>query len=171
MMFKKIGEIAKKIKEYEPESKKSVEKVLLTAEKLEKESEEFYKKSAKKEREKELKEFFEFMANEEKEHLEKIRELKKEINGNNKSKKIKKVENNKKIDIKKIPAGKTTISAIMYALWREKKAIEFYEGIAKKSKGKVKSFFKELAEFEREHERMLEEYVDNTVNAEELIMG
>ena len=103
-------------------------------------------------------------------HLQKINELQKNLKKNNNLEKIG-FPKNISPKIHGIPAGKEEMTTILYALWREKKAVEFYDGAAKKTRGIVKDFFEELAKFEKEHVALLEEYVESMINSGELIMG
>ena len=64
------------------------------------------------------------------------------------------------------------ITAVLFALWKEKEAQEFYLGIAKRLKNEgTKRFFNALAEFEKGHAEMLAEYVEESHYSRELIMG
>jgi len=63
------------------------------------------------------------------------------------------------------------MTAILYALWREKKAAEFYSQAASKTKGEVKKFFEELSHFEEGHVKLIESFVEAEANSGELIMG
>ena len=64
------------------------------------------------------------------------------------------------------------LKAVLFALWKEKQAQEFYEGIALRLKDKAAvSFFQELAKFEKRHADLLAEYVDESYYVHELIMG
>ena len=65
----------------------------------------------------------------------------------------------------------TPFQSLLYSLWREKKAVDFYAGAAEKCTNSVKKFFSELADFERTHVHLLEEYVESMQNVNELIMG
>ncbi len=170
MDFVKAQEILDVINQMSPDSKESILKALNLAEHVEKTSGEFYKKEVEKTRGTELESFFVFMEKEEEMHLAKIEELKAEIESGEEIQKIG-FEKNVAPEIHAITAGQEEMTAILYALWREKKAVDFYEKASKKSEGNVKSFFEELAEFERGHVALLENYVESMHNADELIMG
>ena len=118
----------------------------------------------------ELEAFFAFMEKEEEMHLAKILELKAQLENKEELTEIV-FETNTAPQIHSIPAGKDDMTALLYALWREKKAQDFYEQASKKTSGKVSHFFSELANFEHGHVLLLEEYVENVQNADELIMG
>jgi rubrerythrin len=142
---------------------------------IECESIEFYKKQAEKFRGTETGDFFSFLEKQEKAHLEAITALKESLE-----------KEGKWID-PKLPAGerpeifakkdwdkenKDGLQAVLFALWKEKQAQEFYQGIAAKAGNKgAEHFFTALAEFEKGHAQMLEEYVDESYYSRELIMG
>jgi rubrerythrin len=163
-------EILNVIEQLNGDSKESILKALNLAEHVEKTSGEFYKLEAKKTKGTHLQDFFLFMEKEEEMHLAKILELKEQIENKEELTEIG-FEKNVAPKIHTIPAGKDDITALLYALWREKKAHDFYKQASKKTKGKVSNFFLELANFEHEHILLLEEYVENVQNADELIMG
>jgi rubrerythrin len=169
MDFIKAKEMFETIEKLDQDSQKTILKALKLAEHIETSSKEFYEKEAEKNKGNELEAFFKFMTNEEQQHLEKIEELEKKIEEKN----LKEV-NFTKYDvpkIKNIPAGKEEMTVLLYALWREKKAADFYEKASQKTSGVIKSFFEELAKFEKGHVALLEEYVESMNNANELIMG
>ncbi|MCX6801932.1 MAG: hypothetical protein NT067_02350 [Candidatus Diapherotrites archaeon] len=61
---------------------------------------------------------------------------------------------------------------MLFALWKEKEAMEFYSGAAEKIADKNgKKFFLALAEFEKGHADMLSEFVEDSFYSHELIMG
>ncbi|MFA5764020.1 MAG: ferritin family protein [archaeon] len=163
-------EILSVIEQLNGDSKESILKALNLAEHVEITSGEFYKLEAQKTKGTELHEFFIFMEKEEEMHLAKILELKAQLENKEELTEIG-FEKNAAPRIKSIPAGKDDMTALLYALWREKKAQDFYEQASKKTNGKVAHFFSELAEFEHGHVLLLEEYVENIYNADELIMG
>jgi rubrerythrin len=169
MDFVKAGEILKVLEKLDSDSEKSIIGALNLAEHVERSSKEFYEKEADKTKGTELEPFFKFLVKEEVMHLNKILELKKNIE----DKKAKKIsfEQNAAPHIHAIPAGQNEMTAILYALWREKKAAEFYSEAASKTKGAVKKFFEELAEFEKGHVKLIESFVETEQNAGELIMG
>jgi len=166
----KAKEILEVIEQLDPNSKESVLKALNLAEHVEKSTGEFYSKEVEKTKGTELESFFTFMVREEEMHLAKILELKKSIEG---GEEIAKIGFDKNIapKINSISAGQEEMTAILYALWREKKAVDFYQKASDKTTGNVKTFFEELAEFERGHVALLEQYVEMMQNADELIMG
>jgi rubrerythrin len=169
MDFVKAKEILDAVHQMDPNSKESILKALSLAEHIESTSMMFYSKEADKTKGSELEPFFKFMVAEEEMHLIKILELRKvleagdDIHIN--------FEKHDAPPIHSIKGGQEEMTALLFALWREKKAAEFYAGAAEKSKGSVKEFFEELAEFEREHVHLFEEYVESMQNADELIMG
>jgi len=169
MDFVKAKEVLSALQKLDPDSKETIIGALDIAEHVESASKEFYEKEAAKTRGTELEAFFVFLVKEETMHLNKILELKSML----KSGKVNKIsfDHNAAPHIHEIPAGQQEMSAILYSLWREKKAVEFYAEAAEKTKGAVKKFFSELAEFERGHVALFEEYVELMQNAGELIMG
>jgi len=172
MDFVKAKEILKVIKELDSESKESIIHALNIAQHVEEASKGFYEAEVEKTKGSELNSFFAFLVKEENMHLAKILELKKEIEkSEGKITKEIKFTINKPPAIHAIPAGQQEMTAILYALWREKKAVEFYAEAAEKTKGSVKNFFSELAEFERGHVSLLEGIVEDSQNTNELIMG
>jgi len=166
----KAKEILDVIEQLDPNSKESVLRALNLAEHVEKSTGEFYQKEVEKSKGTELESFFAFMVKEEAMHLAKIAELKNLLEN---QKEITKIgfEINVAPQINSIKAGQEEMTAILYALWREKKAVDFYEKAAGKTNGNVSTFFEELAEFERGHVSLLEQYVELMQNADELIMG
>ncbi len=169
MDFVKAKEIFETINQMNPNDKETILKALSLAEHIETSSMLFYSKKVEKTRGSELEDFFRFMVNEEEMHLKKVLELKKMID----AKKTEKII----FDIHSAPhpkiinGGKDEMTALLFALWREKKAAEFYIGAAEKSEGIVKDFFEELAKFEKGHVQLFEEYVESMQNTNELIMG
>jgi rubrerythrin len=171
MEFVKAKEILETINQMDPDNKETIIKALGIAEHIETSSMEFYTKEAEKTRGSELEEFFKFMVSEEEMHLRKVNELKGMLEqGDNSIQKI-------SFDINSAPhprlmkAGKDEMTALLFALWREKKAADFYSSASEKSSGNVKDFFTELAEFEKGHVALFEEYVESMQNTNELIMG
>ena len=130
----------------------------------------FYSKEAQKTKGSELEEFFKFMVVEEEMHLKKIEELKGMLEKGD-AQKVKFEVNSAPHPHNLLKGGKDEMTALLFALWREKKATEFYTGAAEKSVGAVKEFFAELAAFERGHVHLFEEYVESMQNTDELIMG
>jgi len=172
MDFVKAKEVLKAIKELDSESKESIIHALNIAQHVEEASKGFYEKEAEKTLGSELNPFFVFLVKEENMHLAKILELKEEIQKTERKiiKEIKFTTNTPPL-IHAIPAGQQEMTAVLYALWREKKAVEFYADAAEKTKGSVKKFFMELAEFERGHVSLFERIVEDSQNTSELIMG
>ena len=163
-------EVLEVITQLDGDSKESILRALNLAEHVEKTAGDFYQKEAIKTKGTELEAFFIFMAKEENMHLAKIQELKEHLE-NNDTKMNVSFDKNITPEIKSIPAGKDDMTALLYALWREKKAEDFYRKAGEKTTGEVAKFFLELANFENGHVLLLEEYVDNVQNADELIMG
>ena len=170
MDFTKGKEILGVIEQLDPNSKESILKALNLAEHVEKTAGEFYANEVVKTKGTELEPFFEFMVKEEDMHLAKIKELKSQIEKGDEVTKIGFVKNAAP-EITAIKAGSEEMTAILYALWREKKAEDFYAKAAGRTEGNVKIFFEELAVFERGHVELLEQYVEMMQNADELIMG
>ena len=172
MDFVKAKEVLKTIKELDPESKESIINALNIAQHVEEASKGFYEAQVEKTKESELNPFFVFLVKEENMHLAKILELKEEI-----EKTEGKITNEIKFTINTppaihaIPAGQHEMTAVLYALWREKKAVEFYTEASEKTLGSVKKFFMELAEFEKGHVALFENIVEDSQNTDELIMG
>jgi rubrerythrin len=172
MEFVQASEILETIKKLDSESKESIINALIIAEHIESASKNFYEKEAEKTVGSELNPFFVFLVKEEAMHLAKILELKELLNKSDSSmpKEIK-FANTKPPAVHAIPAGQGEMVAVLYSLWREKKAFEFYSQAAEKTVGSVKKFFQELAEFEQGHVRMFETIAEDSQNTEELIMG
>ena len=169
MEFVKAKEVLNTIEQLDPNSTETVLKALKIAEFIEEASGDFYKKESIKTKGTELEEFYLFLVKEEEMHLKKIKELEGELK-NNELKKISFDKNElPKIQPKSVAQGELT--AILYGLWKEKKAVEFYSQASEKTTGAVKEFFKELADFEKEHVKLFEELVEGTGNVNELIMG
>ena len=166
----KAKEILEVIEQLDSNSKESILKALNLAEHVEKTAGEFYKTEVEKTKGNELEAFFTFMVKEEDMHLAKIQELKSQIKNGGEVTKIG-FQQNAAPEIHSISAGQEEMTAILYALWREKKAQDFYEKAAARTEGNVRVFFEELAVFERGHVELLEHYVEMMQNADELIMG
>ncbi|MFA6269108.1 MAG: ferritin family protein [archaeon] len=172
MDFVKLKEILETIKVLDPHSKESIINALNIAEHIESSSMDFYKKESTKTQNGELHPFFVFLVKEEEMHLAKILELRKLLEQSQGPLKHEiKFTNNKPPGIHAIPAGQQEMTAVLYALWREKKAVEFYSDAEDKTLGAVKKFFGELAEFEKGHVALLEKIVEESQNTDELIMG
>jgi rubrerythrin len=169
MEFVKAKETLDAINQLDQNKKETILKALGIAEHIETSSMLFYSKEAEKTRGSELEDFFKFLVKEEEMHLKKIKELEGMLNKED----VQKI----KFEINSVPhahlmkVGKDDMTALLFALWREKKAAEFYESAAQKSSGMVKDFFSDLAEFEKEHVRLFEEYIESNQNTDELIMG
>ncbi|MFA6065205.1 MAG: ferritin family protein [archaeon] len=173
MDFVKANEILKTIKKLDSESKESIINALNIAEHVESSAKGFYENEVEKTKGSELNPFFVFLVKEENMHLAKILELKAAIE-KSEGKKITteiKFNINKPPAVHAIPSGQAEMTALLYALWREKKAVDFYAEAAEKTKGSVKKFFNELADFERGHVALLENIVEESQNTDELIMG
>jgi rubrerythrin len=150
-------------------SKKAVVEALGIAEHIERASKAFYEKEAEKTNGSELETFFSFLVKEETMHLEKILELKKMLEIGDAEKII--FQHNTPPPAHLMDAGKDEITAMLYALWREKKAQEFYAEAAEKTSGAVKEFFSELAEFEGGHVALFEKYIEDTETDVDLMLG
>ena len=172
MDFVKAKEILEAVKELDSESKESIINALNIAQHVEESSKGFYEAEVEKTKGSELNTFFAFLVKEENMHLAKILELKSEIEKTEGkiTKEIKFTINSPPL-IHAIPAGQQEMTAVLYALWREKKAVEFYSEASEKTLGSVKKFFAELAEFEKGHVALLERIVEDSQNTNELIMG
>ncbi len=172
MDFVKAKEVLKAVQELDSESKESIIHALNIAQHVEESSKGFYEAEAEKTKGSELNPFFVFLVKEENMHLTKILELKKELEKTQDPLKQEiKFITNKFPQIHAIPAGQQEMTAVLYALWREKKAVEFYTDAAIKTKGSVRKFFSELAEFEKGHVALFEQIVEDSQNTSELIMG
>jgi len=142
---------------------------------IEEESISFYTTQAEKAKGSEREQFFRFLAKQEEEHLKAINALKDALE--TKGEWIKPVLPGK--EKPEIFAKKDWdkedlegLTAILFALWKEKQAQEFYERIAEKVNDvQAKEFFKALAEFEKGHAEMLSEYAEESYYSHELIMG
>ncbi len=170
MDFVKAKEILDTIQQMDPDHKETILKALGLAEHIETSSMLFYTKEAEKTAGTELEGFFKFMISEETMHLKKIEELKGMLERGDIEKIGFEIHTAPEMHAA-IKSGQEEITALLFALWREKKAAEFYSKAAEKSANSVKEFFSELAAFERGHVHLLEEYVENMQNANELIMG
>jgi rubrerythrin len=167
--FVKSKEIIASISALDSSSKDAVISALGVAEHIERASRAFYEKESEKTKGSELEAFFSFLVKEENMHLEKVLELKKMLK-NGDAKKIS-FPHNPAPEIHAIEAGKDEVTAMLYALWREKKAQEFYSGAAEKTSGAVKKFFEELAEFESGHVALFEKYIEDIGTDEDLMLG
>ena len=152
-----------------------VAKGLEVAAGIEREGIDFYGRQAKKFGGQETGDFFAFLAGQEKEHLAAITELKEALEKQGRWAAPKIPANEKpKIFSKKgwDKDHKDAVTAVLFALWKEKQAQEFYEGLAQRVKNAaVAKFFRGLALFEKGHAEMLGEYVDSSFYTNELIMG
>ncbi len=169
MEFVKSKEIFNAIKELDSGSKEAILGALKIAEHIESGSMSFYSKEAEKNKANSIGKFFEFMVKEEEMHLNKILELKKLIETDTQVK----IEFPKStmLDVHKFPAGKDDTTAILYALWREKMAYEFYKDATEKTTSEIKLFFGELAEFELEHVKLFESYAEQINTVDDLMLG
>jgi rubrerythrin len=156
------------------EDLKEVAQGVATAAQIESEGISFYGRQAKKFEGSDTGHFFKFLQGQEEEHLKAIGELKQALEEKGQwiepqlSKPEVKMFSKKDWD-KENSEG---ITAILFAMWKEKQAREFYEGIASRIKNEgAKRFFLALAEFEKGHAEMLEEFVEDSYYTHELIMG
>jgi len=169
MEITKTSEILSALDTLDANSSESILKALAVAENEEKSAMNFYDTEKKKNLGNELESFFDFMYREEVMHYSKIQELKKSINDGSAKKITFEHQKHPIIHFKNHGSGEMT--AVLFALWREKKAIEFYSAASAKTKGNVRAFFDELVKFEKGHAQMLEDYVESMQNVDELIMG
>ncbi len=156
------------------ENKDDIVRGLGTAEKIEKESIDFYSHWTEKAQNSELKDFFRFMVNQEKGHLAAINKLKESIQDNGEWLKAELPKEDFKVFAKKDwdKDEEGAVTAILFALWKEKEAEEFYRKAAEKIRDEQgRAFFNELAEFEKGHAEMLGEFVEDSFYSHELIMG
>jgi rubrerythrin len=142
---------------------------------IEAESISFYERQAANFKGKEAENFFRFLAGQEREHMQAIKALKEGLEKQGKWLEVA-VPESKRPEIfseKDWDKGrKEGLTAVLFALWKEKQAQEFYEGIAERVENSaVKNFFNALAEFEKGHADLLSEYVEDSYYSRELIMG
>jgi len=155
-------------------NKDDIARGLGTAESIEQESIAFYTTWAQKAKNLEMKKFFEFMVDQEKGHLEAIGKLKASIAEKGEWQ----VPELQKTDFKVFTekdwdkGEQGAVTAVLFALWKEREAREFYYSIsANVTDANAKKFFEALAEFEQDHADMLGEYVEESFYSHELIMG
>lgn len=156
------------------DNKEDIQRGLSIAASIERESSDFYSKQAEKAENEELKRFFNFLAKQEKEHLDAIGKLRAAV------------EEKGEWIVFNLPneefhpftekdwdrGNETAFTAILFALWKEEQARQFYEKAAEKIKDKKgKQFFKTLAEFEHRHAKMLGKYVEESYYSHKLVMG
>jgi rubrerythrin len=171
-----IGQLAEALKRISSNDLKKVASGLEMALGIEHESIRFYAAQAEKSKGKAIGQFFLFLAGQEKSHLKAIGELRGSL-----------LEEGKWVE-PKLPAkakpevfagkdwdngaGSEPVAAVLFALWKEKLAQEFYSGAAEKTRNAgAKRFFAALAEFEKTHAEMLGEYAEESFYTHELIMG
>lgn len=168
---KKLEEALEKIAS--KDSKKAAEGIAI-ASGIESESIAFYTRQAEK-AEGEMESFFGFLARQEKQHLEAIKQMQKNLEEKGLWKKpaLEKKETMKVFSKKDWDRGNEEgITAILFALWKEKQAQEFYLRIANSvESSEAKQFFEALAAFEKGHADLLAEYVEDSYYTRELIMG
>lgn len=176
-MAEAIGskELEKALKDISSGDLKKVALGIGVAAGIESESIKFYSRQAEKFRGGQEEHFFKFLAKQEEEHLQTLNSLKASLEKEGKWIEVKLSDMKKPEIFPKRDWDKEKgegITAVLFALWKEKQAREFYEGIAKgiKEKG-AREFFLALAEFEKGHAEMLEEYVEESYYTHELIMG
>jgi len=142
---------------------------------IESESIAFYSMMAKKFKGSEEENFFSFLASQEEGHLAAIRELKHGLESKGKWPEPKALEwKRPEIFPKKDwdKGKKEGLTGVLFALWKEKQAQEFYEDMAERAgSASVKKFFLALAKFEKGHAEMLSEYAEESYYSRELIMG
>ncbi len=156
------------------EDLKQVAEGLSTAAQIESEGISFYGKQAEKFKGSETGHFFKFLQGQEEEHLEAIGKLKASLEEKSQWLEPQLSTPETKMFSKKDwdKENSEGITAILFALWKEKQAKEFYERIASRIRNEgAKRFFLALAEFEKEHAEMLEEFVEDSYYTNELVMG
>ncbi|MFH1234972.1 MAG: ferritin family protein [Candidatus Diapherotrites archaeon] len=155
-------------------NKAKIAEGLEVAEKIEKDGIEFYSRQAEKAQSAELRDFFNFLAGQEKEHLESILSVNTSLleKGKWPAKPLSKFTF-RQFSKKDWDKGMdSAVNAMLFALWKEKEASEFYSGAAEKISDKNgKKFFLALSEFEKGHADMLSEFVEDSFYSHELIMG
>lgn len=168
-------EIAKALKQISSSNAKAAAKGLETALGIEHESIIFYSAQAEKAQDAQLKEFFVFLSGQGKQHFAALESLLVSLKKNRKFSAPKLSKFKSIIFSKKDPGkemGSRGIEAVLFALWKEKQAQEFYSGIAEKTGvPAMKKFFSSLASFEKGHAEMLSELAENSFYSRELIMG
>lgn len=142
---------------------------------IEAESVAFYSRQAEEFKGTETEKFFVFLANQEKMHLEAINGLVDSLKerGVWVAPSLPRAARPKIFSKRDWDKGKKEgLTAVLFALWKEKQAQEFYEGIAKiVGDERVRGFFLALAEFEKGHAELLSEYAEDSYYTRELIMG
>jgi len=142
---------------------------------IESESIAFYAKQAENFKGTETEYFFKFLEKQERGHLDAINELRSKLEKEGiwieptlPEKDGPKIFSKKDWD----KEHKDGLTAVLFALWKEKRAQEFYEEVSEKSESTgMKHFFKRLAEFEKNHAALLAEFVEESYYSNELIMG
>ncbi len=156
------------------ENKKDIARGLATAVSIEQESIDFYSRWAKKVSNPNAKNFFNFLVIQEQGHLEAINELKASIesDGSWVLPKMPKEDFSPFAPADWDKGEENAVTAVLFALWKEREAREFYFKVAA---GVIapngKKFFELLAAFEQEHADFLGEYVEESFYSNELIMG
>ena len=176
-MAKIIGEegLETALRQIEKGNAGDAAKGIAIAEGIERESIDFYARQAEKFGGQEAEKFFRFLEGQEKGHLQAISSLRESLERQGRW-----IE--PKLPAKEKPEifakkdwdreGKEGLTAVLFALWKEKQAQEFYREIANRAENRgAKRFFTALAEFEKGHAKMLEEFVDESYYSRELIMG
>ncbi|GEM_PF-821045 len=179
-----IGDVLIGTKEFEEALKnisssdaKKIARGIAIAAHIEQESMDYYSKQAERFSDAQMRDFFVFLAGQEKEHFTTINALKKSLEKNGKWIEPKILAKKHagffaKKDWDKEQSAGEGITAILFALWKEKQAREFYLGIVARTKNAAgKRFFSALADFEKGHAEMLESFVENSYYTQELIMG
>jgi len=168
-------EIEKALEKISSKDAKKASEGLFVAAGIEAESIGFYTMQAEKFKGDQMESFFKFLVKQEKGHLNAINSLKTSLEKTGKwiepqlPKQAKPDIFAKKDWDKERPEG---LTAILFALWKEKQAQEFYLGIVERVESKeAKQFFNALANFEKGHAEMLAEYAEESYFTEELIMG
>jgi rubrerythrin len=171
----KTRRLIKALEELSSDDISQVARGLTAAIRMEKESVMFYSKHAEKASNRDFGAFFLWLAEQEREHYRVLSRLKKSLkkSGSYEVTKLS-AKHGPKLFTKEelLTEHEDSITPILFALWKEKQAEEFYIKASKKVKAKpLKRLFKALARFEREHAEYLEEYVEHSFYSRELIMG
>lgn len=170
-----VKEIESAMKKVSSGNAKRAAEGLIVALAIERESIAFYSAREQKAMDSDSRSFFSFLAGQEREHFAAINSLRESLEKSGKwivpkLSKGKPVIFSKKDWDKK--EGEQAFTAVLFALWKEKTAMEFYLGIAEKAKDKkIKDFFSALADFEKSHAELLGELAEQSFYTNELIMG
>jgi len=156
------------------DNKEDIARGLATAATIEQESIDFYSRWAEKVSNSDAKNFFNFLVKQEQEHLTAINELKLSIesDGSWVLPKMPKEDFSVFAPSEWDKGEEDAVTAVLFALWKEREAREFYLKAASLVRDvNGKKFFELLAAFEQDHADMLGEYVEESFYSNELIMG